>query len=164
MGIYNEIEIVHVPRMRIASYVMISPAPEKDVISYMDQWAKNCGLLDKEGYIPRRIGWDFPFVSIEQSEHFGLRGYVCAYVIPEDYESTCCGAEISNIEEGNYAKLTIADPHNESLENVAQGYALLLSFINNSKYETELTIGRSCFEEEYDRDGVHYMDIFVPVV
>lgn len=35
-------------------------------------------------YKPKRIGWDFPFVSTEQQSHFELQGYVAAYIFPVD--------------------------------------------------------------------------------
>lgn len=59
-SIYSDIRIVSLPKMRIARYVIISPNPEHDSISYMDNWARNSGLLDLKDYKSRRIGWDFP--------------------------------------------------------------------------------------------------------
>jgi hypothetical protein len=162
---YSQIKIVTLPRMRIARYVMISPNPEHDVISHMDRWAQKSGLLDIASYKPRRIGWDFPYVSKEQSEKFGLRGYVGAYVIPEGFEPepTCCGAQIAYIEEDTYATLTITDPHSDSFGKIPKGFQILLNFINGSEYKTLSWENRLAFEEEYDKDGIHYMDIFVPV-
>ncbi len=80
-----------VERFKMARYVIISPNPEDDVIAHMEKWAENSGLLQRPDYVPKRIGWDFPFVSKQQQEKFGLRGYVCAYVIPEDFEPACPG-------------------------------------------------------------------------
>ena len=70
---------------------MVSPNPENDAMEYMERWAKNSGLLDYPGYTPRKVGWDFPFVSEEQKERFGLHGYVAAYIIPEDFVPSCEG-------------------------------------------------------------------------
>ena len=38
-------------------------------------------------YKPKRIDWDFPFVSTEQQSRFGLRGYVAAYIFPVDIKN-----------------------------------------------------------------------------
>lgn len=160
---YSEIKIVTVPKMRLARYVMITPNPEHDVITYMDHWAKNSGLLDRTDYQPRRIGWDFPFVSKQQAEQFGLRGYVGAYVIPEDFEPKCCGAEIAYVNEDTYATLRITDPHSDSFGKIPRGFEILLEFINRGEYKTLTWENRIAFEEEFDLDGVHYMDIYVPV-
>lgn len=160
---YSEIKIVTVPRMRLARYVMITPNPEHDVIAYMDNWAQNSGLLDRADYTPRRIGWDFPYISKQQAEQFGLRGYVSAYIIPEDFEPGCCGAEIAYVNEDTYATLRITDPHSDSFTIIPRGYEILMTFINSSEYKTLTWENRIAFEEEIDLDGVHYMDIYIPV-
>lgn len=160
---YSEIKLVTLPQMRIARYVIISPNPEHNVIAYMDKWAKKSGLLDLPEYRPRRIGWDFPFVSKQQAEEFGLRGYVSAYVIPEDFTPQCGGAEIAYINEDTYATLRITDPHSDSFGKIPEGYQILLQFINSGEYKTQTWENRYAFEEEYDLDGVHYMDIYIPV-
>ncbi|MDD4157633.1 MAG: hypothetical protein PHY08_13795 [Candidatus Cloacimonetes bacterium] len=156
-NIYSEIKTVTLKRFKVARYVIISPNPEQNVISYMDNWAKRSGLLDFPNYEPKRIGWDFPFVTKEQQEKFGLRGYVSAYVIPEDFEPKCCGAEMAYIQEDTYATLTIKDPHSDSCKIIPHAYQLLLSFAKTKSWENRLA-----FEEEYEKDGVHYMDIYVP--
>ena len=65
-NIYSEIKTVTLERFKVARYVVISPAPEMDVIAYMDKWAEKSGLSDIEGYKRKQIGWDFPFVTKEQ--------------------------------------------------------------------------------------------------
>lgn len=162
-NIYSEIKIVTVPKIRIARYVIISPNPEEVVSSYMDNWAKESGLLDIKDYKPKKIGWDFPFVTKQQTEQFGLRGYVSAYVIPEDFDPKCCGAEIAYINEDTYAVLRITDPHSDSFVKIPKGYEILMEFVNNGEYKTLTWENRIAFEEEYDLDGIHYMDIYFPV-
>ena len=157
-NIYSEIKTVKLDKFKVARYVIISPAPENDVISYMDNWAEKSGLLNINGYKKKRIGWDFPFVSQEQQEKFGLRGYVAAYVLPDNFESQCSGAEIAYINEDTYATLTITDPHSDSFTNIPRAYQMLMEFAKTSSWENRLA-----FEEEYDIDGVHYMDIYVPL-
>ena len=93
--IYSPVRILKVNGFSMARYLMISPNPEDDVIAYLDRWASNSGLLAVPGYIPKRIGWDFPYVSMEQKNRFGLRGYAAAYILPEGFTPTCPGVEIA---------------------------------------------------------------------
>ncbi|HOO75994.1 MAG TPA: GyrI-like domain-containing protein [Tepiditoga sp.] len=160
---YSEITIVDVPKMKVARYVMITPSPEDDVIAYMNNWAEKSGLLDYEGYVPKKIGWDFPYVSKEQTEKFGLRGYVCAYILPEDFTPKCEGAEITYIEKDTYAKITIKDPHTNSFVNIPLGYKKIFDYINNNEYKTKTWENRLAFEEEYIKDGIIHLDIYIPV-
>lgn len=157
-SIYSEIKMVTLKKFKIARYVIISPYPEHDVIPYMDKWAEKSGLLELDTYEKKRIGWDFPFVTQEQQEKFGLRGYVAAYVIPEDFIPKCDGAEIVYINEDTYATLTITDPHSDSFRNIPKAYQMLFEFAKTQSWENRLA-----FEEEYDKDGVHYMDVYVPI-
>jgi len=157
-GIYSPIKTITIDRFRVARYVIISPSPENDVIAYMDKWAEKSGLLGVEGYKKKSIGWDFPFVTQEQQVKFGLRGYVAAYVIPDDFIPKCDGAEIAYINKDTYATLTITDPHSDSFANIPKAYEMLLEFAKISSWENRLA-----FEEQYDIDGVTYMDIFIPM-
>lgn len=88
--IYSEITIRHVDAFRMARYVMITPNPEDDVNAYMENWAGRAGLLACKPDA-MLIGWDFPHVSLEMQNRFGLRGYVAAYVLPEGFETDCPG-------------------------------------------------------------------------
>lgn len=69
--IYSEITIRTIEGFRMARYVMITPNPEDDVNRYMDEWARRSGLLDRYPDA-RRIGWDFPYVSPELQNRFGV--------------------------------------------------------------------------------------------
>lgn len=162
-SIYSEISIKTVPRMKVARYVVISPDPEEIVIGYMNSWAEKSGVLEFPGYVKKMIGWDFPYLTDEQREKFGLRGYVAALVIPEDFTPTIGGAEITWIPEDTYAMITIKDPHSDSFKTIPQAFQTLLEFINSGEYRTLSWEGRYAFEEEYNKNGIHYMDVYVPV-
>ncbi|MEM1486010.1 hypothetical protein V6615_14240 [Oscillospiraceae bacterium PP1C4] len=157
-SIFSEIRTVTLERFKVARYVVISPYPEEIVMHYMDNWAKKSGLLDCTTYKKRKIGWDFPFVTEEQQQKFGLRGYVSAYVIPEDFTPECEGAELAYINTDTYATITITDPHSDSFNIIPKAYHALFEFAKTSSWENRLA-----FEEEYDVDGVHYMDVYVPM-
>lgn len=61
-----------------------------DALGHMDRWAKSCSLK-KACPDVKLMGWDFPFVSQELQNRFGLHGYVAACVIPNDFETDCPG-------------------------------------------------------------------------
>ena len=58
-GIYSKIKIRRVAPFRMASYVMITPEPENDVLDYMERWAEKSGLKQMCSEV-KIIGWDFP--------------------------------------------------------------------------------------------------------
>lgn len=82
--------------MLVGCYVMISPNPETDVNNYMDNWAINSGLKASNPNA-KRIGWDFPFVSKEQQNRFGMHGYAAAYILPEGFETNYPGVRLKQI-------------------------------------------------------------------
>lgn len=161
--IYSEISLKTVEKFRLTRYVMISPNPENDAMEYMERWAKNSGLLDYPGYTPRRIGWDFPFVSEEQKERFGLHGYVAAYIIPEDFVPSCEGAELVVQETDHYAVITITDPFSAPWEKIPGAYGKIYEYANARHVVAQSYENRICMEEVYVREGVTYMDVYVPV-
>ena len=102
--IYSSIQIKRISAFKMASYVMISPNPESDVIGYMERWAANSGLKSAVSQV-KCIGWDFPFVSQEQQNRFGMHGYVAACIIPEGFETDYPGVQYSENMEADYAVL-----------------------------------------------------------
>lgn len=161
-SIYAPVRIVRVKGFRMARYVMISPYPEDDVNAYMDAWACRSGLLDVPGYDPKRIGWDFPFVSNEQKNRFHLRGYASAYLLPDGFEPRCGGAEIAYQEDADYAVMTIRDPFAAAFDRIPHAYQLILEYLGShgfkKKYRDNIL---PCFEWVYRKDGVEYMDVFI---
>jgi transcriptional regulator with XRE-family HTH domain len=160
---YSDIRVETVDRFRMARYVVISPEPENDSIDHMKNWLKDSGLLDYPGYNPRLIGWDFPHLSPEQVNVYGLRGYVSAYIIPEDFTPRSGGAEIAWQERDTYAVITITDPFRDAFDLIPNAYKTLLSYIENNNLEVHSHENRICFEEVYEKDGIQYMDVYIPV-
>ena len=109
-NVYSDITVKKIPGFRMGRYVIISHNPEDDVHAYMDRWAETSGLNAVTDDKPKQIGWDFPFVSAEQKNRFGLRGYVSAYILPDGFEPECGGVEIVNQRAADYACITICDP------------------------------------------------------
>ncbi len=161
--IYSLIQIKRINAFKMASYVMISPNPESDVIGYMERWAVNSGL---KSAVPQAkcIGWDFPFVSQEQKNRFGMHGYVAAYIIPKGFETDYPGVQYSENMEADYAVITIKEPFLQPFERIPNAYKLIMEYLqaNNFKEKQQDNI-ISCFEYEYVKDEVTYMDVFVHV-
>lgn len=161
--IYSEITIQTVKPFRMGRYVMVTPNPEDDVSAYLDTWAQKSGLLD---YKPdaRKIGWDFPYVSLELQNRFGLRGYVAAYILPDGFETTCPGVEYANQAEADYAVITIYDPFADAFERIPKGYKRILEYLqaNGFKEKPKEDI-LSCFEYVYEQNGMTCMDVYIHV-
>lgn len=161
--IYSEVKIRKVPGFKMARYIMISPNPEADVQAYMENWAIESGLLWANPEA-KQIGWDFPFVSQEQQTRFGLHGYAAAYVIPEGFGTQHPGVEYVQNSEAEYAVITVTEPFAQPFDRIPKGYEIIRNYLqaNNLKEEqSENVLG--CFEHEYIKDGVIYMDIYVHV-
>ena len=158
---FSPVSIVTVPAFTLGRYVIISPQPENDVQMYLDHWAKVSGLYDY-GLHPRQIGWDFPFVSMEQQNRFGLRGYVAGWILPEGFLPKCPGIEIYRQETSQYAKITVRDPFRAAFDRIPKGYQRILEYLGaNGFKENHGTDFLGCFEEVYERDGETCMDIYI---
>ena len=158
---FSEVSVVTVPGFTLGRYVVISPQPEHDVQLYLDDWAERSGLIAQAGR-PRQIGWDFPFVSMEQQNRFGLRGYVAGWILPEGFEPKCPGVEIYTQEATSYARITVHDPFRSAFDRIPKGYQKILAFLGaNGFKESHGTAYLGCFEEVYDNDGETYMDIYI---
>ena len=93
---------------------------------------------------------------------FGLHGYVAAYVIPKGFETNCPGVEYAVNNEAEYAVITITEPHVRSFERIPGGYNLIMEYLQASSFKEKFPENIiPCFEYEYDKDDVHYMDIFI---
>lgn len=163
-SIYSTVEIRRLPAMRMARYVIISPNCEDDVQQYMRLWAEKSGYVALPRNRQKMIGWDFPFVSPEQQNRFSLRGYVAACILPEDFEPACPGAEIACQPEAEYAAVTIRDPFAAPFERIPAAYKLIMEYIRENGIRENHKEGIvPCFEYEYEKDGVEYMDVFIHV-
>jgi len=160
---YSDIRIKTIERFRMARYVVISPEPENDSIAHMQKWLVDSGLEEYPGYKPRMIGWDFPHLSIEQINVFGLRGYVSAYIIPENFTPRCGGAEIAWQERDTYAIITITEPFRDAFDLIPNAYKTLLAYIEKNKLAMHNCENRICFEEIYEYEGTQFMDVYVPI-
>lgn len=158
---FSPVSVVDVPGFVLGRYLIISPQPENDVQMYLDQWAKASGLAEYPGRL-RQIGWDFPFVSREQQNRFGLRGYVAGWILPEGFEPKCPGVEIYKQNAARYARITVRDPFRAAFDRIPRGYQKVLEYLGaNGFKENHGTEFLGCFEEVYEKDGETYMDIYL---
>lgn len=161
--IYSEITIKTVKPFKMARYVMVTPNPEDDVNRYMDTWAQQSGLLEMEPDA-KKIGWDFPFVSPELQNRFGLRGYVAAYVLPEGFEPNCPGVEYAEQAEADYAVITVYDPFAAAFERIPNAYKKIMEYLQaNGFREKPKNDIISCFEYVYEKNGITCMDVYIHV-
>ncbi len=158
---FSPVSVVTVPAFALGRYVIISPQPEDDVQMYLEHWARRSGLYDCQPR-PRQIGWDFPFVSMEQQNRFGLRGYAAGWILPEGFEPRCPGVEIYRQGQTEYARLTVRDPFRAAFDRIPKGYQRILEYLGaNGFKENHGTEYLGCFEEVYEKDGQTCMDIYV---
>lgn len=160
-AIYSDVTLRRMPAFRMARYVMVTPNPEGDVNAHMESWARRSGLLQVRPDA-MLIGWDFPYVSQELQNRFGLRGYVAAYVLPEGFETDCPGVEYANQRAADYAVISIRDPFAAPFERIPNAYKRILEYLGaNGFCEKPKDDILSCFEHEYEKDGVTCMDVYV---
>lgn len=161
--IYSEIKIKRIASFKMASYVIISPNPESDALGHMERWAESCGLK-KVCPDVKLIGWDFPFVSQELQNRFGLHGYVAACVIPDDFKTDRSDVMFSENKEADYAVITIKEPFIQPFERIPNAYKLIMEYLqaNNFEEKNQENIV-SCFEYEYKKNDITYMDVFIHV-
>lgn len=161
--IYSEITVKKIEGFRMARYVMVTPNPEDDVNRYMDNWARQSGLLAINPNA-KRIGWDFPFVSLELQNRFGLRGYVSAYVLPDGFETDYPGVEYANQDEAEYAVMTIYDPFVAAFERIPNAYKKILEYLQANGFREKPKDGiLSNFEYMYKKNGRICMDVNIHV-
>ena len=106
-------------------------------------------------------------MSEEQKDHFGLRGYVCAVVLPDCFEpktppEAFPAARLDVIPADTYAKITVRDPFADPFVSIPEAYERLHEFAGG-EYAVSSWEGRICFEEEREEDGEAVLDIYHPV-
>lgn len=152
---YINIRIDKVKGFSYVKYCVFSPEPEEDAIRHVTYWAKSKGIES-----PEIIGWDFPFLSQEQVNVFHMHGYCAACILPEEFNGDI--SEASNQADHKYAVITVKEPSHSPFELIPNAYKTLYRFIdvNGMKlvYSKEYL---ECFEKEYTKDGIDYMDIYI---
>ena len=154
----SAVRFVTVAPFRYIQYIMISPNARRDVLDYMECWARRNGLLNQEGSGCSCIHWGFPFVSAEQKRRFGLQGHAAACIVPYGFAAK----DICAQGEATYAVMTSGAETEEQLPASEQIYLQIMECLvdaNVAKSATERYL--PCFEREYQKAGMYYKDVFV---
>jgi DNA gyrase inhibitor GyrI len=159
---FSDVRIEKLPRMKVAMHKIISSEPENEVFEYMDNWAKESGLLDYKDYNSRKFGWNYPHLS-EEEKSKNFRGYEYCYTLPENFIPKNDGVKILFIESDEYAVLRITDPFSNPFEKIPPAWEKLMDYVNNSEYKTTRWDNRYTMEEVIEINGITYMDIYIPV-
>lgn len=118
----------------------------------------------KTDHIQMGSGWDFPHVSLEMQNRFGLRGYGAAYVLPEGFETDCPGVEYADQRDADYAVITVYDPFAAAFERIPNAYKRILEFLQvNGFREKPREDILACFEHVYEKNGMTCMDVYIHV-
>lgn len=111
---------------------------------------------------PEIIGWDFPAVSQEQINVYNMHGYAAALILREKTSVANEQAEILSQEAQTYITITIRDPLAAPFRLIPNAYKVLMTHMTlNGIRHKEDKEAISCFEKEYDLDGIHYMDVSI---
>lgn len=74
----------------------------------------------------KRIGWDFPYVSAELQNKFGLSGYVAAYILPEKFKTDKCGVEYAIQKAADYGVIMVNDPFDSAFKRISISYKRIM--------------------------------------
>lgn len=98
----------------------------------------------------------------EQQSRFGLHGYAASYILPEGFETDCPGVEFAQNKEAEYALITVTEPFIQPFERIPTGYKHIMEYLQANNFKDKISDDiLGCFEYEYEKDGVVYMDIYV---
>lgn len=156
---YSDIRTELVDPFRYLQYAVISQEPEDDAQNHVRAWAAQLGIRE-----PQMIGWDFPVVSQEQINVYNMHGYAAALILPDDVDLSDVHAEVKRQDSQKYIVITIKEPFNAPFRLIPNAYKTLLAYMKtngiNGKYDKGLI---DCFEKEYTRDEIEYMDVYIAI-
>lgn len=156
---YSNLRVEKVEAFSCVRYAVISGEPEHDAIAHVREWAREHGLKE-----PDIIGWDFPNVSQEQINVWHMHGYAAACILSEGFEAAKNGLEIIRQPAQDYAVITIRDPFKAPFTLIPNAYKTLMAFmqVNGHRHACDKAV-IECFEKQYERGGVEYMDVCIAV-
>lgn len=154
---YVGIRIEEVLSFRYIKYAVISAEPEEDSKKHIQDWAKSNNID-----APELIGWDFPFVSQEQVNVFHMHGYAAACILPKKFPVDCPQAVTQPV--SKYAVITIKDPFSNPFVLVSNAYKTLTRYMEvNHLVHKHVKDVLPCFEKEYEKEGIAYMDVYIAI-
>ena len=83
-------------------------------------------------------------------------------MLPDDFKADSSEVIFSENKEADYAVITIREPFAQPFERIPNAYKLIMEYLqaNNFKEKRQENI-ISCFEYEYKKNDITYMDVFV---
>lgn len=156
---YINIRVEEVESFSYVSYAVISREPEEDAINHVSGWAAESGVKQ-----PRIIGWDFPYVSQEQTNVHHMHGYAAAWILPSDMAGQDLPAEMITQGKQRYAAITIKEPSKAPFYIIPNAYKTLMAYmkVNGLEQKNEKDV-LSCYEREYRIEALDYMDVYIAV-
>ena len=156
---YSDIRIEMVEAFSYVKYAVISTEPEDDALNHVRQWAKELKIDN-----PEIIGWDFPLLSQEQINVFNMHGYEAALILTDEMLPSDLKMDVIRQEREKYIAITIKSPMVAPFRLIPNAYKVLMTHmkINGIKHKEDKKV-ISCFEKEYDVEGVHYMDVYIAI-
>lgn len=156
---YSDIRFEMVEAFCYMKYAVISTEPEDDALNHVRVWAKELNIQN-----PEIIGWDFPLLSQEQINVLNMHGYEAALILNNEVIIDDAKAEVIKQEKQKYIAITIKQSEVAPFRLIPNAYKVLMTHmkINGIKHKEDKKI-ISCFEKEYDVEGVHYMDVYIAV-
>lgn len=156
---YSDIRIEEVPAFCYLKYSVISMEPEDDAIAHVKQWAQSLGINN-----PTIIGWDFPKVSQEQINVFNMHGYCAALILNDSIVKQNLRNDILYQGKQRYIAITIKQPSLSPFYTIPNAYKVLMAHmnVNGIQYKKDEKI-ISCFEKEYEKGSIDYMDIYIAI-
>lgn len=154
---YSNFRLETVQPFRYMQYPVISREPEEDAKAVIRRKAAKYGESE-----PEIIGWDFPYVSQQQLNVFHMHGYMAAWILPDGITLDFADEEILFQAEQKYAAVTIRNPFCAPFAVIPNGYKALMAYMQmNGIAHCKKDGVISCFEKEYLRDDVWYMDVYI---
>lgn len=148
---YTDLRIETVPGFRYVEHTVISTDPEGDALDRVYKYAKENGVEDA-----KVIGWDFPNVSIEQTNVFKMHGYTAAWILPEGV--TPEGLDIKEQPDHRYVAIHIDRPFDNPFVTIPGAYATLGDYMRTNGLVHEQNGVIPCFETDGES-----MDVYIAI-
>lgn len=146
---YTNLRVEEVEGFRYIAHTVISTDPEGDALDRVHKYAEEYGVKE-----PRIIGWDFPFLSMEQVNVYNMHGYTAAWILPEGLVPE--GHEIKEQPKHRYAAIHIERPFDNPFVTIPGAYQTLNEYMKvNGLVHVEDGV-LPCFETDGES-----MDIYI---
>lgn len=91
-----------------------------------------------------------------------MHGYAAACILPSDFEIACDKMEVIYQKSQQYAIITIKEPFKAPFTLIPNAYKALISYMKvNAIKHKQAKEFLACFEKEYEKDGMSYMDVYI---